>query len=120
MSATQSTLNLGLPQFQSSDIPTWGDINTAFALIDTLVGAIAPKYDATDTYSEGDIVQHEGGLYKANTDIAVAEAWTPAHWDAFVMSTQLESTDLTNFVKVDLTSGAGITSNEYSHLTVVQ
>ena len=119
MSATQSTTNLGLPQFQSNDIPTWGDINTAFSLIDALVGSIAPKYDSTATYSEGDIVQHEGGLYKAKADIAVAEDWTAAHWDAFVMSTQLESTDLTNFVKVDLTSGAGITSNEYSHLTVV-
>ena len=119
MASTNVTTNLGLPQFANSDIPTWGDINTAFALIDALAGSIASKYNATATYSKGDIVQYEGGLYKAKADISTAEEWTPAHWDDFVMSTQLESTDLTNFVKVDLTNGTGITSNEYSHLTIV-
>ena len=120
MSATQTTTNLGLPQFQSNDIPTWGDINSAFALLDALAGSIATKYDSTATYSQGDIVQYEGALYKAKADISVAEEFTPAHWDAFVVSSQLESTELTNFVKVDLTSGSGITSNEYAHLTIQQ
>ena len=120
MSYTQSTNNLGLPQFQTNDVPTWGDINTAFALIDVLVGAIADKYDATSTYDEGDIVQYEGGLYKAKEDITVAEAWDTTHWDAILLTTEMKDvTDLTDFVKVDLTSGAGISTNQYAHLTVV-
>lgn len=119
MAFTNVTTNLGLPQFTSSDIPTWADINNAFALIDVLAGAIASKYDATATYTEGAIVQHEGGLYKAKADISTAEEWTASHWDSFILSQHLENTDLTNFVKVDLTNGAGITSNQYSHLTVV-
>lgn len=121
MSYTQSTTNLGLPQFQSNDVPTWGDINTAFALIDTVVGALAPKYDATATYEEGDYVQYEGGIYKAKADISVAEAWDATHWDAVVLTTEMvdPQVDLTNFVKVDLTSGAGISTNQYAHLSVV-
>ena len=121
MSYTQSTNNLGLPQFQSSDIPTWGDLNTAFALIDTVVGALAPKYDATATYSEGDYVQHEGGIYKAKADITVAEAWDATHWDAVVITTAMQDTpvSLTGLVKVDLTSGTGVTANEYAHFTVL-
>lgn len=121
MAYSQSTTNLGLPQFQASDVPTWADINTAFALVDVLVGAIAPKYDATATYTEGDYVQHEGGIYKAKADISVAEAWDPTHWDAVVVTTAMQDAqaDLTNCVKVDLTSGTGITANQYAHLTVV-
>ena len=120
MSATQFTPNLGLPQFQTNDIPTWGDINSAFLLVDTLVGAIAPKYDATATYEVGDYVQHEGGIYKCNTDISVAEAWDSTHWDAVVITTVMQdSVDLTDFVKVDLTSGTGVSTNQYAHLTVV-
>lgn len=120
MGYTQSTSNLGLPQFQPNDIPTWADINTAFAVIDVLVGAIADKYDASSTYDEGDIVQYEGGLYKAKEDISVAEAWDATHWDAILLTTEMKDvTDLTNFVKVDLTSGTGISANQYAHLTVV-
>lgn len=121
MSATQFTTNLGLPQFQTNDIPTWGDINTAFALLDAVVGALAPKYDATATYDAGDYVQYEGGIYKAKADIDVAEAWDATHWDAVVITSEMKdpTVDLTDFVKVDLTSGAGISTNQYAHLTVV-
>lgn len=122
MSSTTTTTNLGLPQWASSDIPTWDEVSAAFLLIDTVVGAIAPKYDATATYSEGDYVQYEGGFYKAKQDISVAEAWTPAHWDAVVITTAMQDTqaDLTNCVKVDMTSGTGITNTQYAHLTVIQ
>lgn len=121
MSYSQSTTNLGLPQFQSSDIPTWGDVNTAFALLDVLVGAIAPKFDATSTYSKDDYVQHEGAIYKAKADISIAGSFDPNEWDAVIVTTAMQDTqaDLTNCVKVDLTSGTGITANQYAHLTVV-
>ena len=118
MSYSQTTANLGLPQFQTSDIPTWDDVNAAFALVDVLVGAIAPKYDETDTYNEGDIVQHAGGLFKANQDISVAEQWTPAHWTAIVVADNLENTDLSNFVKYDANAGTGLTAGQYAKLVV--
>ena len=42
---------------------------------------LADTYSASATYDQGDIVLYGGVLYKANQDISVAEAWTPAHWD---------------------------------------
>lgn len=116
MSATQTTTNLGLPQFQSSDYPTWDDINAAFAIIDVLAGAIAPKFDATETYGAGDIVQHEGGLYKANK--SHTGAWASADFDAMLISNNLEQTDLTNFVKYDSTAVNGLTAAQYAKLVV--
>lgn len=116
MSSTQSTQNLGLPQFQSSDYPTWDDINTAFAIIDVLAGAIAPKFNTASTYAAGDIVQYEGGLYKANK--SHTGAWAAADFDAFVVSQNLESTDLTNFVKYDSTAVNGLTAAQYAKLVV--
>jgi len=41
---------------------------------------IAPDYDATSTYTEGEFVTHGGKLYYALGDIETAEAWTAAHW----------------------------------------
>ena len=118
MSFTQSTINLGLPQFQTSDVPTWADINAAFALIDTVVGALAPKFDATDTYSQGDYVQYEGAIYKAKGAIS-AGTFDPSDWDPVVITTVMQDTaDLTNVVKYDA-NGTGITANQYAHLTIV-
>ena len=78
-------------------------------------------YDATATYEEGNYVQYQGGIYKANTDIDTAEAWDATHWDAVVLTTEMKdpAVDLTDFVKVDLTNGSGISTNQYAHLTVV-
>lgn len=116
MSATQTTTNLGLPQFQSSDYPTWDDINAAFAVIDVLAGAIAPKFDATATYSEGNIVQHEGGLYKANK--SHTGEWAAADFGSMLISSNLEQTDLTNFVKYDSNAANGLTAAQYAKLVV--
>lgn len=116
MSATQTTTNLGLPQFQSSDYPTWDDVSTAFAIIDLLAGSIAPKFDATETYSAGDIVQYEGSLYKANK--SHTGAWAAADFDSLVISNNLEQTDLTNFVKYDATAANGLTAAQYAKLVV--
>ena len=121
MSATTYTTNLHLPQYADSDVPTWGDINTAFASIDAIVGAIAPVFDATQTYAVGDYVQYQGGFYKCKTAIDVPAAWDGTKWDAVIITTAMQDaeTDLTNCVKVDMTSGTGITSTQYAHLTVV-
>lgn len=51
---------------------TWGDVPRS--------PAIAPDYNASSTYSVGDAVMYNGYRYVCNTAIAVAEAWTAAHW----------------------------------------
>ena len=118
MSYTQSTTNIGLPQFQPSDVPTWADINAAFALIDTVVGSLAPKFDATATYAKGNYVQHEGAIYKAKGAVS-AGTFDPSDWDSVVITTAMQDTaDLTNVVKYDA-NGTGITANQYAHLTIV-
>lgn len=116
MSATQTTTNLGLPQFQSSDYPTWDDINAAFAVIDMLAGSIAPKFDAIETYSKDSIVQYSGKLYKANKEHT--GAWVAADFDPVLVSENLEQTNLTNFVKYDATAANGLTAAQYAKLVV--
>ena len=41
---------------------------------------IAPKYDSTATYALGDVVIHDGKIYKCISAIETAEAWNAAHW----------------------------------------
>lgn len=41
---------------------------------------IAPAYSASTTYAVGDYVTKDGYLYRCNTAISTAEAWTAAHW----------------------------------------
>jgi len=41
---------------------------------------IADTYDATKTYAVGDYVIYNGKLYRCNTTISTAEAWTAGHW----------------------------------------
>lgn len=121
MSASNTTLNLGLPQFGTNDVPTWEDINTAFAKIDAIVGDIAPVFSTSSTYDVGDYVQYNGGFYKCKVAVSQAGEWDATDWDAVVITTAMQDaqTDLANCVKVDMTNGTGITSAQYSHLTVV-
>ena len=46
--------------------------------------SIAPKYDATSTYVEKDLVMYAGQLYicSASGGIPQAETWDPTHWTA--------------------------------------
>ena len=73
MSASSTTTNLGLPQFASSDIPTWDDINSAFLALDTFISSVAPKFSTATSYQKGDVVLYNGGLYKFNANHAVAQ-----------------------------------------------
>ena len=41
---------------------------------------IAPAYDATKTYAEGDVVSYEGKVYKCATAVDPAEAFDPGKW----------------------------------------
>lgn len=43
MAYSQETEHYELPQFQSSDIPTWSDLNTAFSIIDAALYNISQQ-----------------------------------------------------------------------------
>lgn len=42
--------------------------------------AIANEYSSESTYTVGDIVTHNGKLFKCTTAISTPETWTDAHW----------------------------------------
>ena len=52
-------------------------------------GMIADAYDATSTYSSGDLCTHDGKLYKANQAISTAEEWDETHWTETDIATEL-------------------------------
>lgn len=45
-----------------------------------VANALAGAYDATATYSVGDLCIYDGILYECTTAIATAEAWDATHW----------------------------------------
>lgn len=48
MAYTNTTSNLGLPQFAETDVPTWEDVNTAFKKIDDYAGTVNEKISALE------------------------------------------------------------------------
>lgn len=55
----------------------------------TIEPNFAGAYDSTATYAVGDYVVYEHGLYKCNTAITTAEAWTAAHWTQVSVADEL-------------------------------
>lgn len=51
---------------------------------------IAYAYDATETYSVGDLVIYEGALYKCKTAVSTAEAFDSTKWDEVKVSYLLD------------------------------
>lgn len=49
----------------------------------------AKAYNLESTYKKGDYCTKDGKLYKANQDIAIAEAWTEGHWTETDVGTEL-------------------------------
>lgn len=83
-----------------------GNLNRALnAKANTSV--IAEEYDSTATYAIGDYCIHEGVLYKCNTAIATAEAWTAAHWTATA-------------VMLETGGGGGVSDVQVNGTSVVQ
>lgn len=52
MAYTGTTQYYGLPQFAETDIPSWNDINTAFATIDTALHNIASQSGITQQQAQ--------------------------------------------------------------------
>lgn len=68
---------------------------------------IADTYSSSATYAVGDYVIYSGHLYRCNTAIATAEAWTAAHWTQTNLAdetTDLKSTLDGNDVNEQITS----------------
>lgn len=62
-----------------------GSSSNAYALTPNALyawanGAVCPYYSTSETYAVGDKVRYGNLLYKCNTAIVTAEAWTAAHW----------------------------------------
>lgn len=53
---------------------------------ETLAENFADEYSATSTYSAGDYVIYNNGLYQASQDITTAESWEPGHWTRTTVS----------------------------------
>ena len=52
---------------------------------------IAADYTAAKTYAVGEYVYYNGVLYRCNTEITTAEAWTAGHWTAAKLADDLSS-----------------------------
>ena len=50
------------------------------ATLQNIMDDIAEEYDATSAYAVGDYCIYNEKLYKCNTAITTAEAWTSGHW----------------------------------------
>lgn len=66
-----SSLSSMVIQTSPSTLVTRGEFNDI----------VAPQYSSKSTYVRGDFTIYGGKLYRANDNIAVAEAFNPLHWD---------------------------------------
>lgn len=66
-------------------------VNTAQNEIETITDNIAAPYSNMTTYAIGDYCIHEYTLYRCITPISTAEDWTPAHWTAVTVISELET-----------------------------
>lgn len=53
--------------------------------------AMAPAYSASATYAVNDLVTYNDKVYRCTTAISTAEAWTPAHWSATNMASEIST-----------------------------
>lgn len=64
---------------------TDGSITNAKLASSFVTPGTAAAYSSSATYAVGDYVFYGGTLYRCNTAITTAEAWTAAHWTAAVL-----------------------------------
>lgn len=76
------------------------------AQVSEIIHSISDEYDPTKTYTTGQLVTHEGKLYKALVDISTPEAWNPEHWEE--RDIEDEITHLTNEIASKLDKNQGV------------
>lgn len=62
-----------------------GNIEDVSDGLDDAVESLAPAYDSTQTYDEGDIVSYQNKLYECNTDNTTG-TWNAQYWDEYIIS----------------------------------
>lgn len=77
---------MGLPvfaiqSFSANDASLENKIEALRVQVSEIIHSISDEYDPTKTYTAGQLVTHEGKLYKALVDISTPEAWNPDHWE---------------------------------------
>lgn len=89
----------GVVSLTGNDIPMAGNdartVKTAVYENESNIGVlgddIADQYSNSATYAVGDYVIHDNALYKCNTAITTAEAWTAAHWTAVALADEVQT-----------------------------
>ena len=80
---------LGLTATNASDIT---DLRIDLtALQGTVNDNTADAYSSSSTYKVGQLCIYENALYRCNTAITTAEAWTAAHWTATTIAAEIEN-----------------------------
>ena len=80
---------LGLTATNASDIT---DLRIDLtALQDSVNDNTADAYSSSSTYKVGQLCIYENTLYRCNTAITTAEAWTAAHWTATTIAAEIEN-----------------------------
>lgn len=73
MGHTNSTPNIGLPQFIGTDKPTWlGDVNGAMSTIDTKIGSIDADIATTDAKADNAVADAAGAVNTATNAATTA------------------------------------------------
>jgi hypothetical protein len=73
MGHTNSTPNIGLPQFIGTDKPTWlGDVNGAMSTIDTKIGSIDAAIATTDAKADNAVADASGAVTTATNAVNTA------------------------------------------------
>lgn len=89
MGHTNSTPNIGLPQFIGTDKPTFlGDVNGAMSAIDTKVGSIDAAIATTDAKADNAVADASGAVTTATNAVNTAGAASTTATQANNLATQ--------------------------------
>ena len=89
MGHTNSTPNIGLPQFIGTDKPTWlGDVNGAMSAIDTKIGSIDAAIATVDAKADNAVADASGAVTTATNAVNTAGAASTTATQANNLATQ--------------------------------
>jgi len=96
----------------------WRWNGTEYVTVDTSdIAVIADPYNPDNTYAARAYCTHEGGFYKSNQAIDVAEAWTPSHWTQTTVAAELSALNSRGALTALYTSSKAIT-NTAAQITI--